>query len=78
MSMSLPFAHSDFAHGGQEERIAEKSRRERGRTGGWLGVLAELVRRFWLLVSRRRKLVAALVTVIALLFLFWSREYWIR
>jgi mannan polymerase II complex MNN10 subunit len=72
LSMSLP-----FAHGGQEERIAEKQQQERGRSGAahsrakW----SDVPRRIALLLARRRKLLAGVLTAILITVLFWAREY---
>lgn len=60
ISEGLPY----FAHGGQEDRYAEKEKLGRGRIGG-PGGFRELPRRLGLLMSRRRKYV-----VLLLLFVF--------
>ncbi|RMY44603.1 hypothetical protein D0865_10444, partial [Hortaea werneckii] len=60
ISEGLPY----FAHGGQEDRYAEKEKLGRGRLGG-PGGFRELPRRLGLLMSRRRKYV-----VVLLLFVF--------
>lgn len=69
-SVSLPF----FAHGGQEDRYAEKEKLQRGRLGRDGGGFdwKELSRRAGLLLSRRRKYAALLVLVICLTFFFGS------
>lgn len=59
MSMSLPL----FAHGGQEDRYAEKEKLGRGRQGRDGGRMAwsDFPRRIGLLLSRRRKYLALLI-----------------
>ena len=77
LSESLPY----FAHGGQEDRFAEKEKLGRGRAGGWSGSGSgeagwrQVPRRVGLLVSRKRKYVAlGLLAVIAVMVWFWERE----
>lgn len=63
ISEGLPY----FAHGGQEDRYAEKEKLGRGRLGG-SGGFRELPRRLGLLMSRRRKyVVLMLLFVVALM-----------
>ena len=72
LSESLPY----FAHGGQEDRIAEKERLHRVRGGGQARVSwKEMPRRIGLLISRRRKYVALMVILlVALLVWFHKRK----
>lgn len=68
ISQGLPY----FAHGGQEDRYAEKEKLGRGRSGGYAPTrsgslvesLGELPRRIGLLLSRRRKFVALLLMLL--------------
>lgn len=70
MSEGLP----SFAHGGQEDRYAEKEKLGRGRSGGMS--FRELPRRVGLLLSRRRKHVALfMVLLFAVLLWFQKRMY---
>ncbi|KAK1064584.1 alpha-1,6-mannosyltransferase [Friedmanniomyces endolithicus] len=75
LSESLPH----FAHGGQEDRYAEKEKLGRGRSGGWSGSSnskmkwRELPRRVGLLISRRRKGVA-LVLLFLLGLMIWFQK----
>lgn len=73
MSVSLPL----FAHGGQEDRFAEKEKLGRGRTAkddlhmNW----RDIPKRFGLLMSRKRKILAAcILCVLALLWFFSDGE----
>ena len=76
LSESLPY----FAHGGQEDRFAEKEKLGRGRAGGanvagmgrgW----RQVPRRAALLVSRKRKYVAlGLLVMLAVVMWFYERE----
>lgn len=69
ISSSLPY----FSHGGEEDRIAEKEKAGRGRSGR--STWQELPRRFGMLMSRRRKYVGLAIAVIfALLMWFHKRE----
>ncbi|KAF2769529.1 hypothetical protein EJ03DRAFT_272086 [Teratosphaeria nubilosa] len=75
LSQGLPY----FAHGGQEDRLAEKEKLQRGRSGH-VPPLKELPRRLALLVSRRRKYVA-LLGLFLLALLVWFQKpisYWYR
>lgn len=68
ISSGLPY----FAHGGQEDRYAEKEKLNRGRTPGRIdlkslkdvGFWKELPRRMGLMLSRRRKYVALILLLI--------------
>lgn len=60
ISEGLPY----FAHGGQEDRYAEKEKLGRGRIGGNGFNVAELPRRVGLLMSRRRKYVALVLLMV--------------
>lgn len=74
MSMSLPL----FAHGGQEDRYAEKEKLGRGRPGRDGGRMAwgDFPRRIGLLLSRRRKYMALLILGLFLLLWWFSQcEY---
>lgn len=70
ISERLPY----FAHGGQEDRYREKEKLGRGR--GWLPInqmeWKELPRRIALIVSRRRKFVTMLVSLILLVILWFN------
>ena len=70
ISERLPY----FAHGGQEDRYREKEKLGRGR--GWMPInqidWKELPRRIALIVSRRRKQVAMLVSLILLIILWFN------
>lgn len=71
LSESLPY----FAHGGQEDRLAEKEKAGRGRHAGLGSSWADVPRRIGLLLSRRRKYAAMLVlAVLAILLWFSKRE----
>lgn len=69
LSESLPY----FAHGGQEDRFAEKEKLGRGRHGG-SGSWADVPRRIALLLSRRRKYLALLVLALFAILLWFSRR----
>lgn len=69
LSESLPY----FAHGGQEDRFAEKEKLGRGRPGG-SGSWADVPRRIALLLSRRRKYLALLVLALFAILLWFSRR----
>lgn len=74
MSMSLPL----FAHGGQEDRYAEKEKLGRWRPGREGGRMAwgDFPRRIGLLLSRRRKYMALLILgFFVLLWWFSACEY---
>jgi mannan polymerase II complex MNN10 subunit len=70
ISERLPY----FAHGGQEDRYREKEKLGRGR--GWMPInqidWKELPRRIALIISRRRKHVAMLVSLILLVILWFN------
>lgn len=68
LSESLPY----FAHGGQEDRHAEKERSSRGRNSG--GSWADVPRRIAFLLSRRRKYAAMLVLAIFAILLWFSKR----
>lgn len=68
LSESLPY----FAHGGQEDRHAEKERSGRGRSSG--GSWADVPRRIAFLLSRRRKYAAMLVLAIFAILLWFSKR----
>jgi hypothetical protein len=68
LSESLPY----FAHGGQEDRLAEKERSGRGRHSG--GSWADVPRRIAFLLSRRRKYAAMLVLAIFAILLWFSKR----
>lgn len=68
LSESLPY----FAHGGQEDRHAEKERSARGRNSG--GSWADVPRRIAFLLSRRRKYAAMLVLGIFAVLLWFSKR----
>ena len=68
LSESLPY----FAHGGQEDRHAEKERSSRGRPSG--GSWADVPRRIAFLLSRRRKYAAVLVLAIFAVLLWFSKR----
>ena len=68
LSESLPY----FAHGGQEDRHAEKERSGRGRHSG--GSWADVPRRIAFLLSRRRKYAAMLVLAIFAILLWFSKR----
>ncbi|KAK5130459.1 hypothetical protein LTR08_002023 [Meristemomyces frigidus] len=75
LSASLPY----FAHGGQEDRFAEKEKSGRGRAGGGMG-WREIPRRVALLVSRRRKYVALMLLVLFAATMWYQEPllYWYR
>jgi mannan polymerase II complex MNN10 subunit len=68
LSESLPY----FAHGGQEDRHAEKEKTSRGwqSNGSW----ADVPRRVAFLLSRRRKYAAILVLAIFAILLWFSKR----
>ena len=68
LSESLPY----FAHGGQEDRYAEKEKSARGRPGG--GSWADVPKRIAFLMSRRRKYAAMLVLAIFAILLWFSKR----
>lgn len=68
LSESLPY----FAHGGQEDRIAEKGKANGRRYGG--GSWADVPRRIGLLLSRRRKYAAILVLALFATLLWFSKR----
>lgn len=68
LSESLPY----FAHGGQEDRYAEKEKTGRGRPGG--GSWADVPKRIAFLMSRRRKYAAMLVLAIFAILLWFSKR----
>ena len=68
LSESLPY----FAHGGQEDRFAEKEKLGRGRANGGMG-WSEVPRRMALLASRRRKYLALMLLVLFAV-LVWFNE----
>ena len=68
LSESLPY----FAHGGQEDRHAEKERSGRGRSSG--GSWADVPRRIAFLLSRRRKYAAMLVLAMFAILLWFSKR----
>ena len=69
LSVSLPL----FAHGGQEDRITEKEKLNRGRSHDGSGMSwKEIPRRAGLLLSRRRKYMALFAFVAILLLWLYS------
>ncbi|EMC93652.1 glycosyltransferase family 34 protein [Baudoinia panamericana UAMH 10762] len=84
ISQSLPY----FAHGGQEERYAEKEKLGRGRVSSWEAYgdggggmnLLDLPRRLALLLSRKRKYVALLLVVLLAVMAVFQKPllYWYR
>ncbi|KAK4545752.1 hypothetical protein LTR36_002706 [Oleoguttula mirabilis] len=74
LSESLPH----FAHGGQEDRFAEKEKLGRGRASRTS--FKELPRRLGLLLSRRRKPVAVFVLMLLAVFAWFQKpiSYWYR
>lgn len=68
ISESLPY----FAHGGQEDRFAEKEKLGRGRSGRMS--LKELPRRLGLLLSRRRRPVAGFLLMVVILLMWFSKR----
>ncbi|KJX96145.1 hypothetical protein TI39_contig803g00007 [Zymoseptoria brevis] len=80
LSVSLP----RWSHGGQEDRIVEKERLERGRIpprerGLWAGGWQDIPRRIGLLISRRRKHLAVLLLLVGLIW-WWNTSlvFWYR
>lgn len=69
LSESLPY----FAHGGQEDRFAEKEKLGRGIHGGG-GSWADVPRRIALLMSRRRKYLALLVLALFAVLVWFSKR----
>jgi hypothetical protein len=70
LSESLPY----FAHGGQEDRLAEKEKAGRGRHAGLGSSWADVPRRIGLLLSRRRKYGAMLVLAVLAILLWFSKR----
>jgi mannan polymerase II complex MNN10 subunit len=70
LSESLPY----FAHGGQEDRLAEKEKAGRGRHAGLGSSWADVPRRIGLLLSRRRKYAAMLVLAVLAILLWFSKR----
>ena len=79
LSSSLPH----FAHGGQEDRYAEKEKLGRGRIPmgkrGWKSLMSlefwrELPRRIWLLLARRRKIVAMVLVLVMMVVLLNNKS----
>lgn len=68
LSESLPY----FAHGGQEDRHAEKEKSSKGWQSG--GSWADVPRRIAFLLSRRRKYAAMLVLAIFVILLWFSKR----
>lgn len=70
LSESLPY----FAHGGQEDRFAEKEKLGRGRRGGLGGSWKDVPARIALLLSRRRKYLALVVLAFLAVLLWFSKR----